>query len=156
MILLSQNIENSMTILNGFPRNWIFISRYGTYNGKLVIMYVIIVLVDISLFLEQSLRAKILEISQHVKYNSPIIHDYFQNFIKRQHKHLFHVIHPKTQKKNVHTCIGPGMQDRTLSMFSEVTSTSFTATRTSPENRITIKDSCVSIQNGKRSRIGTL
>lgn len=63
MILLSQNIENSMTILNGFSRNWIFISRYGTYNGKLVIMYVIIVLVDISLFLKQSLRAKILEIS---------------------------------------------------------------------------------------------
>lgn len=37
---------------------------------------------------------------------------------------------------NVHTCMGPGMQDRTLSMFSEVTSTSFTATRTSPKNRM--------------------
>lgn len=32
-----------------------------------------------------------------------------------------------------YTCIGPGMKDKTLSMFSELTSTSFTATRTSPE-----------------------
>ena len=54
------------------------------------------------------------------------------------------------------TCIGPGMQDSTVSMFSVVTSTSFTATRTSPENTNTIKDSCVSMQNGKRSGIGTL
>lgn len=30
------------------------------------------------------------------------------------------------------TCVGPGMQDRTLSMFSVVTSTSSTARRTSP------------------------
>lgn len=52
--------------------------------------------------------------------------------------YLLYIIHHKIQKKNVHTCIGPGMQDRTLSMFSEVTSTSFTATRTSPENRVTI------------------
>lgn len=34
-----------------------------------------------------------------------------------------------------HTCIGPGMQDKTLSMFSEFTSTSFTATRVSPGDK---------------------
>jgi hypothetical protein len=34
---------------------------------------------------------------------------------------------------NTHTCVGPGMQERTLSMFSVVTSTSSTATRSSPE-----------------------
>lgn len=62
---------------------------------------------------------------------------------------LFYVIHHKTQTMSVHTCIGPGMQDRTLSMFSEVTSTSFTATRTSPEHRITTTDSCANNQNQK-------
>lgn len=36
---------------------------------------------------------------------------------------------------NYCTCIGPGMQDKTLSMFSEFTSTSFTATRASPGNK---------------------
>lgn len=61
-----------------------------------------------------------------------------------------------TQTKNVHTCIGPGMQDRTRSMFSEVTSTSFTATRTSPEKRITIKDSRGTIPKPKRPRIRIL
>lgn len=34
------------------------------------------------------------------------------------------------------TCVGPGMQDKTLSMFSDVTSTSFTATSTSPEDSV--------------------
>ncbi len=38
------------------------------------------------------------------------------------------------------TCVGPGMQDRTLSMFSEVTSTSSTATSTSPEHSTQEKD----------------
>lgn len=36
---------------------------------------------------------------------------------------------------NYCTCIGPGMQDKTLSMFSEFTSTSFTATRASPGDK---------------------
>lgn len=34
------------------------------------------------------------------------------------------------------TCVGPGMQERTLSMFSEVTSTSSTATSASPEKNM--------------------
>lgn len=36
----------------------------------------------------------------------------------------------------IQTCVGPGMQDKTLSMFSDVTSTSFTATSTSPEDSV--------------------
>lgn len=35
--------------------------------------------------------------------------------------------------KNLPTCVGPEIQDRTLSIFSDVTSTSSTATRTSPK-----------------------
>lgn len=34
------------------------------------------------------------------------------------------------------TCVGPGMQERTLSIFSEVTSTSSTATSASPEKNM--------------------
>lgn len=41
----------------------------------------------------------------------------------------------KKKKIQTLTCVGPGMQDRTLSMFSEVTSTSSTATSTSPGHR---------------------
>ncbi len=35
------------------------------------------------------------------------------------------------------TCVGPGIHDKTLSMFSEVTSTSSTATRASPTENMT-------------------
>lgn len=47
------------------------------------------------------------------------------------------------------------MQDKTLSMFSEVTSTSLTATSTSPKNKIMIKDSGVAIQKSKGFRTET-
>lgn len=52
-----------------------------------------------------------------------------QNFLFQKLMHIYICRHTLT-------CIGPGMQDNTLSMFSVVTSTSSTATSTSPEYSI--------------------